>query len=171
MTPLQWLFLSQPVQPSSWLYSQPPYQIWLLAGLLGLGVNLLLFEPTIAALSIAAIITSIAALSIANITVQILIWAILSVTIALVLRGFVPTESAPGLEEASEAEVRLTIPRGGTGEVAYEGSFWSARCQISDVAIGAGQTVHVIGREGNTLIVMPIPSPNPQRSLRDRTPF
>lgn len=171
MTPSQWLILSQTGQQSSWLYSQPPYQIWLLAGLLGLGVNLLLFEPTIAALSIAAIITSIAALSINSVTVQILIWAILSVTIALVLRGFVPAESAPGLEDPAEAEVCTTIPRGGTGEVSYEGSYWSARCQISDVAISAGQTVHVIGREGNTLIVMPIPSANPQRSLSDRAPF
>ncbi|MBD1910745.1 MULTISPECIES: NfeD family protein [unclassified Leptolyngbya] len=171
MNPLQWLILGQSAQQSSWLYSQPPYQIWLLAGLLGLGVNLLLFEPTIAALSLAAIITSIAALSIVNVTVQILVWATLSVTIALVLRGFVPAQSAPGLEEPSDAEVRITIPRGGTGEVTYEGSFWSARCQISDVTIGAGQTVHVVGREGNTLIVMPIPASKPQRTLRDRAPF
>jgi len=170
MIPWQWL-LSQPIYPSTFLENLPPYQIWLLAGLLGLGINLLVPEPTLGALAIAAIITAIVSLTVANVGIQFLIWAIVAVTLALMMRGFVPSRTAPGLEEPSEAEVCIAIPQGGLGEVSYEGSFWSARCQISDVRIDAGQMVHVVGREGNTLIVMPIPSRSGQSSLRDRTPF
>jgi len=170
MTPYHWL-LGQAIYPFSWLANQPAYQVWLLLGLFGLAINLLVPEPTLGALAFSAIITAIVALTIPNVTIQILVWAVLSVTLALLMRGFVPSSSAPGLEEPSEAEVCITIPRGGVGEVSYEGSFWSARCQISDVTIDAGQRVHVIGREGNTLLVMPIPSGSTQRPLRDRTPL
>lgn len=140
---------------SQWLQTQPTYILWLFGGLAALGVSAIAFEPTIAALGIAAIITAIAALSISNLSIQLLVWAVLSVTMALILRSLVPTETAPGLEEATEAIVCIDISKGGVGEVSYEGSFWSARCQVSDVAIAAGQPVYVVGRQGNTLIVMP----------------
>ncbi|NJL23533.1 MAG: hypothetical protein HC895_26345 [Leptolyngbyaceae cyanobacterium SM1_3_5] len=48
-----------------------------------------------------------------------------------------------------------TIPPGGLGEVSYDGSLWRARCQISDVELRAGQPVHVVSRQGNTLTVLP----------------
>lgn len=119
-------------------------------------LNLLVFEPTIAALGIAAIITAIAALSINSFGIQLLIWSILSVALAVILRGMVPRESHD-LDPPTKAEVSVSIPRGGLGEVAYEGTLWSARCQVSDVAIAAGQTVYVVGRQDNTLLVMPTP--------------
>jgi membrane protein implicated in regulation of membrane protease activity len=119
-------------------------------------LNLLVFEPTIAALGIAAIITAIAALSINSFGIQLLIWSILSVALAVILRGMVPRESRD-LDPPTKAEVSVSIPRGGMGEVAYEGTLWSARCQVSDVAIAAGQTVYVVGRQDNTLLVMPTP--------------
>jgi membrane protein implicated in regulation of membrane protease activity len=119
-------------------------------------LNLLVFEPTIAALGIAAIITAIAALSINSFGIQLLIWSILSVALAVILRGMVPRESHD-LDPPTKAEVSVSIPRGGMGEVAYEGTLWSARCQVSDVAIAAGQTVYVVGRQDNTLLVMPTP--------------
>jgi membrane protein implicated in regulation of membrane protease activity len=145
----------------------PTYLLWLTGGLLTLAVSSVAPEPTIFALGVAAIITAIAALSVTNVSIQFLIWAILAVILALLLRGLVPAESAAGLEESPEANVQITIPRGGVGEVSYEGSYWSARCQISDVSITAGETVRVVGRQGNTLIVLPIQS---AQGLGDRFP-
>lgn len=139
--------------------SLPTYLLWLIGGLLTLLISTVAFEPTISALGIAAVITAIAALTVTNVPVQFLIWAIIAVILALIMRGMVPSETAAGLEEPEEAEVSVTIPRGGVGEVAYEGSYWSARCQVSDVAITAGQVVHVVGRQGNTLVVLPVRSP------------
>jgi membrane protein implicated in regulation of membrane protease activity len=126
---------------------------------------MLIAEPTLSALGIAAIITAIAALTVNNLAIQALIWGVLSVSLAVVFRGFVPKESKD-LMPAVEAEVSQTIPKGGVGEVSYEGSYWSARCQISDVAIAIGQIVHVVGRQGNTLIVLPTSFPEDHVSDR-----
>lgn len=138
-----------------WLLNQPAEVLWLLVGLGCLGVSLVAFEPTIAAIGIAALITAIAAMTVQPVPLQVMIWAVLSIALALVLRGLVPKESQE-LRSPEEAEVSVAIPPGGEGEVTYEGSYWTARCQISDVAIAAGQTVHVVGRQGNTLIVLPV---------------
>lgn len=134
----------------------PIYLLWLIGGLMTMAISTVAPEPTISALGFAAVITAIAALTVTNVSIQFLIWAILAVIMALIMRSMVPAESAAGLEEPQEAEVRITIPRGGVGEVSYEGSFWSARCQVSDVSIAAGETVRVVGRQGNTLVVLPV---------------
>lgn len=145
-----------------WFLGQPAHVLWLLFGLGCLGVSLVAFEPTVAAFGLAAIITAIAAFSVPAFGVQLLIWGILSIALAVVMRGLVPKESK-ALKPPEEGEVSIAIPPGGEGEVSYEGTFWSARCQISDIAIPAGQMVQVVGRQGNTLIVMPTTYPNDQR--------
>ncbi|MDX2214379.1 MAG: NfeD family protein [Oculatellaceae cyanobacterium bins.114] len=136
------------------LQSQPAYGLWLITGLVFLGIAMLAFEPTIVALGFAAIITGIAAISVKEFSIQLLIWGVLSVSLAIVLRGFVPRPSKD-LGPVTQATVSQPISPGGVGEVTYEGSFWTARCQISDVAIAVGQIVQVVGRQGNTLIVLP----------------
>jgi membrane protein implicated in regulation of membrane protease activity len=128
--------------------------LWLVGGFVFLGLGLVIGEPVAAALGIAAIITAIAALSVPSIIMQLLIWGVLSVALSIVLRGMVPKVSKD-LRSNIEATVSETIPKGGLGVVAYEGAIWKARCQISDIAITSGQIVHVVGRQGNTLIVLP----------------
>lgn len=115
---------------------------------------MLVGEPSIAGLGIAAIITAIAALTVTSFTAQLLLWGVLAVSLSVVMRGMVPRE-AKDLTPTTDAEVSEPIPSGGVGLVAYQGSLWNARCQISDVAIAAGDTVQVVGRQGNTLIVLP----------------
>lgn len=133
---------------------QPAHILWLLSGLVFLGMGMLVGEPTVAALGFAAFITAIAALSVPELATQLLIWGVLSVSLAVLMRGMVPRESRQ-LRHATEAEVVDIIPRNGFGHVIYEGSLWKARCQFSDVAIVVGHKVHVVGRDGNTLIVVP----------------
>jgi len=145
---------------------QPAHILWLLGGLLGLGLSLFVGEPGIAALGFAAILTAIVALSVPELAMQLLIWGILAVALALIMQGLVPLPTRE-LAPPSEADVSQTIPAGGEGEVSYEGSFWRARSQVSDLEIAAGQRVYVVDRQGNTLIVLP--ATFPERNIVDRT--
>nr|WP_228035107.1 NfeD family protein [Oculatella sp. LEGE 06141] len=133
---------------------QPAHILWLLSGLAFLAIGMLVGEPGIAALGFAAFITAIAALSVPAFATQLLIWGVLAVSLAVLLRGMVPRESRE-LRHSTEAEVVDGIPPGGLGHVIYEGSWWKARCQFADMAIVVGHKVHVVGRDGNTLIVVP----------------
>lgn len=136
------------------LLSQPHHVLWLLAGLIFLVLCVPIAEPSIAALGLAALLTALVSLYFPSVLIQIIVWGILTVGIALIFRGLVPNRS-PQLDPSPTAEVSATIPPGGLGEVAYDGSLWRARCQISDVEIRAGQPVHVVSRQGNTLTVLP----------------
>ncbi len=141
------------------LSSQPAHTLWLLSGLCFLGLEMLVGEPSIAALGLAAIITAVVALSVKTVSTQILIWGILAIALSVLFRGMMPNESKD-LSHPTEALVAASIPPGGVGQVTYEGTIWMARCQISDVAIASGQTVHVVGRQANTLIVLPTVFPD-----------
>lgn len=136
------------------LLSQPPHVLWLLTGLIFLVLCIPIAEPSIAALGFAALLTALISLYFPSVLIQIIVWGILTVGIALIFRGLVPNRS-PQLEPSPIAEVSETIPPGGVGEVSYDGSLWRARCQISDVELRAGQPVHVVSRQGNTLTVLP----------------
>jgi membrane protein implicated in regulation of membrane protease activity len=144
----------------------PDHILWLVSGVACLSLGMMVAEPTLSALGIAAVITAIAAFSIPQLGLQLIIWGILSIALALIFRGLVPGESKD-LLPSREGRVSVTIPQNGTGEVSYEGSYWTARCQIADLAIVAGQTVHIVGRRGNTLIVLPISFPE-DGSVSDR---
>ncbi|MEB3356799.1 MAG: NfeD family protein [Synechococcales bacterium] len=134
--------------------SASTHNLWLLAGLFGLILGMMVGEPVIMAVGLSAIITAIAAISVPAVSLQLIIWSVLSVCLALLMRAMVPGE-AKDLKPRLNGEVMREIRPGQIGEVAYEGSLWKARCQISDLAIAPGQEVEVVGRQGNTLIVLP----------------
>jgi membrane protein implicated in regulation of membrane protease activity len=122
--------------------------------MLCLALGMLIPEPSIPALGIAAIITAIAALNIPSALAQMLLWGVLSLTLASLMRWLMPKE-AKTLKHDTEAWVRTVIPVAGVGRVIYEGALWQARCQMQDVAIAPQQRVYVVGREGTTLLVIP----------------
>lgn len=138
--------------------SPPGFSVWIVLGFIFLLLGVTVGEPTAASLGIAAIITAIAALTVSSVPLQLVIWGILSIALTIVLRGMVPM---PTKEEQpdTQAIVSEAIPKGGVGWVSYEGALWKARCQISDIAIADKQTVQVVGRQGLTLIVLPIDFP------------
>jgi membrane protein implicated in regulation of membrane protease activity len=127
---------------------------WLLGGLIFLGLGMVVGEPVVAALGLASLITAIAAITVKSFMIELIIWAVLSVCLVVVLRGLVPKRSLD-LSPDATATVSESIPSGGIGLVSYEGALWKARCQVSDVKIEPGATVHVVGRQGLTLIVLP----------------
>lgn len=138
--------------------SPPGFSVWIVLGFIFLLLGVTVGEPTAASLGVAAIITAIAALTVSSVPLQLVIWGVLSIALTVVLRGMVPL---PTKEEQpdTQAIVSETVPKGGVGWVSYEGALWKARCQISDITIPNGQTVNVIGRQGLTLIVLPIDFP------------
>lgn len=136
--------------------SDPPgFTVWIVLGFIFLLLGLTVGEPTAAALGIAAIITAIASLTVDSVPLQVVIWGVLSIALTIVLRGMVPLPARDG-QPSTEATVSEAIPKGGVGRVSYEGALWKARCQISDIHIIRGQTVQVVGRQGLTLIVLPV---------------
>lgn len=132
----------------------PGFTAWIVLGFIFLLLGVTVGEPTAASLGIAAIITAIVALTVSSLSLQIVIWGVLSIALTIVLRGMVPTPTRD-TQANTQAIVSDTIPKGGVGWVSYEGALWKARCQLPDVAIAAGQTVQVLGRQGLTLIVLP----------------
>ncbi|MEB3211668.1 MAG: NfeD family protein [Leptolyngbyaceae bacterium] len=137
------------------LSDQSPHRLWLIGGLIVLGIGMLVGEPGIASIGLAALITAILALSVPSLAIQLIVWSILSLALAIVLRGLVSQKPKPS-QWQTEAEVTVMIPEGRVGEVAYEGTLWKAKCDIADLQIPQGELVNVIGRQGNTLIVMPV---------------
>ena len=59
------------------------------------------------------------------------------------------------VRDATEAKTITEILAGKTGKVLYEGTIWQARCNDKSIDIASEQTVYVLSREGNTLIVAP----------------
>lgn len=86
---------------------------------------------------------------------QVALWMVLSLLMFWALRRFSPRQQPPALMDSTEARTITSIPPGENGRVMYEGNSWPACCSDRDMAIATGQTVIVIGRQGNTLIVMP----------------
>jgi membrane protein implicated in regulation of membrane protease activity len=130
---------------------------WLIFGLVLLAFNLLIPTPTMVALGFAGLLTSLVAVTLSLFASQLLVFGVLSAAFTLILRGLLPQESKD-LEPARYARVHQPIPPGGVGRVHYEGAVWHARCQISDVAIAPDTRVAIVERQGNTLIVLPIPT-------------
>ena len=86
---------------------------------------------------------------------QVALWMVLSLMLFWALRRFSPKRQPPALMDATEARTITSIPPGQSGRVMYEGNSWPACCSDRELAIATNQTVIVVGRQGNTLIVMP----------------
>ncbi|MDX2098905.1 MAG: NfeD family protein [Leptolyngbyaceae cyanobacterium bins.59] len=134
----------------------PAHSLWAIGGMLCLGFGLVVPEPTIPAIGLAAILTAGVALMFPSAPLQFGVWVGLSIFLTILLRAMVPQPSSE-LTQSKEAIVTHTIPRGGTGQVLYEGCSWQAKGHKPDVAIAAGQTVLVVECRGVTLIVAPAP--------------
>ncbi len=130
--------------------------LWLIAG-----VALCILEFTIPTafvefiMGISALIVALIALVIPSFTIQVVIWLVLSAGMIIISRRFVSVNEPSFIENAQEAKTLTEISPGNVGRVLYEGGSWQARCGNYDGAIAPNETVLVIGRKGNTLIVVP----------------
>ena len=86
---------------------------------------------------------------------QIGYWMIFSTVSVIWLRPMLLKNKKVIVRDATEAKTITEILAGKTGKVLYEGTIWQARCNDQSMAIASDQTVYVLRREGNTLIVAP----------------
>ena len=108
------------------------------------------------ALGVSAVLVGLVAMVLpVNFSWQVALWMVLSLSVFLALRRFAPRRQPPALMDATEARTITSIPPGSSGRVMYEGNSWPACCSDHETAIATNQTVIVVGRQGNTLIVMP----------------
>ncbi|MCW6037528.1 NfeD family protein [Spirulina subsalsa FACHB-351] len=135
-----------------------PPLLWLITGVILCGMELIF--PTAFVefmMGVAALIVALCALIVPQFSLQVLLWLIFS-TLLIVLsrRMFTPSYKASRvIEEDKEGQTLTAIPPGETGRVLYEGNSWSAKCGDEKLAIASHKPVYIIGRKGNTLIVMP----------------
>ena len=90
-------------------------------------------------------------------TLLVTLWlAISTLLIILSRRFFTPKRKRVNLGDAEEGETITAIAPGKTGRVLYEGNSWQARCADVTTSIAPNEPVYVVGREGTTLIVLPV---------------
>lgn len=139
----------------------PFYAWWLIGGITLFGLSFIVPRPSIAAMGLAGILTGLLALVVPAWEFQIIFWVIAGVFLNLFFDRVFSQPPAMGLESALEGQVVTRIPANGTGRVSYEGTTWRARCQKAGIAIAPDQPVRVIGRQRNTLLVLPAPANSP----------
>ncbi len=137
--------------------------LWLIAG-----VILCVMEFTLPTayieftMGLSAMLVALLALVVPSFGLQVAVWMLLSVVLTIAMRQLMPTpKAAKTIEDAKEAKTLTEIPPGQTGRVLYEGSSWQARCEDHEVAIAPEQPVYVVGRQGNTLLILPETSIQP----------
>ncbi len=134
-----------------------PSLLWLIVG-----ASLCLVElvvPTALAavfLGLGAMVMSILALILPPwIGLQVALWLACTVSIAWLGQRFLPKRSAIDFIH-SEAQALTAISPSKVGRVLYEGSSWRAKCGDGVSLMAPDQQLHVIGREGTTLLVVPM---------------
>ncbi|MEM1309488.1 MAG: NfeD family protein [Cyanobacteria bacterium P01_H01_bin.153] len=129
---------------------------WLIVGTVLCLMELLLPTAFIeATLGVSALVVAAIAVAVPQFSIQVSIWMLLSVFTTWALKRFVPKREPYVLADSTEARTLTSIAPGKTGRVLYEGNSWQARCEDFEAAIGADEPVIVIGRKGNTLLIMP----------------
>lgn len=131
--------------------------LWLIAGAI-----LCLMEFTIPTafvefmLGIAALVVAAVSLVVPQFSLQVVLWIVLSTgLIFLSRRFFTPRRRAVRADEDQEGKTITEIYPGEAGRILYEGNSWRAKCADEEMAIAPNQKVYVVGREGNTLVVLP----------------
>jgi membrane protein implicated in regulation of membrane protease activity len=127
--------------------------IWLLLGLGLIAIEFLI--PT----AFIALVMGVAALLVAIVAhwlplgLQVFLWMGLSGLGIALSRGLAANRRSNW--DARVGETLTEILPGKVGRVTYEGNSWLARCDDADVTIAPHQPVHIVGRRGTTLLVMP----------------
>ncbi|WP_233258281.1 NfeD family protein [[Phormidium] sp. ETS-05] len=133
-----------------------PTIVWLIAGallcLMEMFIPTALVEFT---MGLSAFIVAGISLIFPQVGLQVALWFAFSVSGLVVTRRLLPKRRVSTIEAAREAETLTEIAPGASGRVLYEGNSWRARCDDPHTAIAPQQKVFIVGREGNTLIVVP----------------
>jgi membrane protein implicated in regulation of membrane protease activity len=107
-------------------------------------------------MGLSALLVAVVSLFVPSFSAQVALWLLFSTLLVMLSRRFLSPKRQISLRgEAREGETITAIPPGEAGRVLYEGNSWRAKCGDEERAIAPNEKVYIIGREGNTLIVMP----------------
>lgn len=131
--------------------------LWLIAGAILCSLELFLPTAFVAfIMGISAFVVALVSIIFPQLSLQVGLWLVLSTALVLLSRRLLPSPRRTSKIPAPLlAETLTEIPAGKEGRVLYEGNSWRARCEEYSLAIAPQQKVYVVGREGNTLIVLP----------------
>jgi membrane protein implicated in regulation of membrane protease activity len=135
-----------------------PSGLWLI-----IGTTLCLIELvvptafTAVCLGVSALLVSIVALLVPSwFGVQIAIWMLLSCGLVALGYRINKKRTSRKIQASTEAEALTAMMPNQTGRVLYEGASWQAKCADGVESIEPHDRLHVVDREGTTLIVMPM---------------
>jgi membrane protein implicated in regulation of membrane protease activity len=135
-----------------------PSGLWLI-----IGTTLCLIELAIptaftaVCLGVSALFVSLVALLLPSwLGLQIAIWMLLSCGIVAFGYRLNRKRTSRKIQESTEAEALTAMMPNQTGRVLYEGTSWRAKCADGVESIEPHDRLHVVDREGITLIVMPM---------------
>ncbi len=112
--------------------------------------------PTAMFLGLGALVMSLLALVLPPwIGLQATLWIVCTIAIAGLSQRLLPKRSAIDFSHA-EAQALTAISPSQVGRVLYEGASWRAKCGDGVSSIAPDQPLHVVGREGTTLLVVPM---------------
>ncbi len=134
-----------------------PSLVWLVVGTSLCLLELVVPTALVAVfLGLGALVMSILALLLPPwVGLQVFLWLTCTAAVAWLGQRFLPKRSAIDFTH-TEAQALTAISPSKVGRVLYEGASWRAKCGDGVSLITPDQQLHVIGREGTTLIVVPM---------------
>ncbi len=138
------------------MFANTTVLLWLIAG-----VVLCILEFTVPTtfvefiMGISAIIVAFVAMVEPRFSIQVALWLFLSAVMIIVSRRFIPVNQPSMVKNAEVARTLTEIPPDEVGRILYEGCSWQAKCGNPNEAIAPDVKVHIVGRDGNTLLVVP----------------
>ena len=107
-------------------------------------------------MGIAAFLVAIASLFFPQFTLLTILWLIFATGLTILSRKlFTPKRKVSITGDDSNAVAISGIPAGATGRVLYEGNSWQAKCADETEDIAPNESVYIVRKQGNTLIVLP----------------
>jgi membrane protein implicated in regulation of membrane protease activity len=135
-----------------------PSGLWAIVGMMLCLLELLVPTAfTAVCMGVSALLLALVAIAIPSwIGAQIVIWMLCSCGLIILGYHINKKRSSRKIQESTEAEALTAMMPNRPGRVLYEGTSWRAKCAEGVESIAAHEQLHVVGREGTTLIVMPI---------------
>jgi membrane protein implicated in regulation of membrane protease activity len=135
-----------------------PSGLWLIVGTTLCLVELVVPTAfTAVCMGMSALLVSLLALVVPSwFGLQVTIWMFLSCGLVAIGYHTNKKRTSRKIQDSTEAEALTAMMPNQTGRVLYEGTSWRAKCADGVESIEPHQKLHVVDREGNMLIVMPM---------------
>lgn len=135
-----------------------PSGLWLIAGIFLCLIELVVPTAfTAVCMGVSALLVALLALLIPSwFGLQVAIWMVLSSGLVVLGYRINRKRTSRKIQASTEAEALTAMLPNQLGRVLYEGASWQAKCADGVELIEVHDKLHVVDREGTTLIVMPM---------------